>query len=59
MSNRALQPFYSGGFKYAAPCRNNPAEGIGCENTIRIGTKIAPLPGVKGTATSTRVPSGY
>jgi hypothetical protein len=44
---------------YAAPCRYNPAAGIACENTIRIGTKIAPLPGVNGTATSTRDPSGY
>ncbi len=44
---------------YAAPCRYKPAEGIACENTILIGTKIAPLPGVKGTATSTRDPSGY
>ena len=48
---------YSGERKYAAPCRNNPADAIGCENTIRIGTKIAPAPGVYGTATSSRVPS--
>src|SRR5438046_5472730 len=26
---------------------------------MRIGTKMAPVPGVKGTATSTREPSGY
>jgi hypothetical protein len=44
---------------YAAPCLYKPAAGIACENTIRIGTKIAPLPGVNGTATSTRDPSGY
>src|SRR5580704_17795619 len=44
---------------YAAPCRYNPTDGIACENTMRIGTKIAPLPGVIGTATSTRDPSGY
>src|ERR1700675_819672 len=37
-------PRHSGNRKYAAPCRNNPAEAIGCENTIRIGTKIAPAP---------------
>jgi chemotaxis protein CheX len=52
-------PKSMGGLMYAAPCRNNPAETIGCENTIRIGTKIALLPGVNGTATSARVPSGY
>jgi len=50
---------YSGNRKYAAPCRNNPADAIGCENTIRIGTKIAPAPGVYGTATSRRVPCAY
>ena len=44
---------------YAAPCLYKPAAGIACENTIRIGTNIAPLPGVNGTATSTRDPSGY
>jgi hypothetical protein len=37
---------YSGGLKYAAPWRNSPADGMACEKTIRIGTKIAPLPGV-------------
>jgi hypothetical protein len=32
---------------------------MACEDTMRMGTKMAALPGVKGTATSTRVPSGY
>ena len=32
---------------YAAPCRYKPAAGIACENTIRIGTKIAATPGRK------------
>src|ERR1700721_487816 len=50
---------YSGTRKYAAPCRNSPADAIGCENTIRIGTKIAPAPGVYGPATSRRVPCAY
>src|SRR5437763_246815 len=54
---RALN--YSGGLRYAAPWRKSPAEGMGCEKTMRMGTKMAPAPGVKGTATSTRVPSGY
>src|SRR5207302_393529 len=48
-----------GGLMYAAPCRCRPAVGIACENTMRIGTKMAPVPGVNGTATSTREPSGY
>src|SRR5262249_43697319 len=48
-----------GGLMYAAPCRCSPAEGIAYEKTMQIGTKIAPVPGVNSTATSTHEPSGY
>src|SRR5579871_639726 len=58
-ANPPYAPASFGGRRYAAPCRYKPADGIACENTIRIGTKIAALPGVNGTATSTRDPSSY
>src|SRR5215471_181891 len=60
-ANRTIRRWrsYSGALRYAAPWRKRPADGSACENTMRMGTKMALLPGVNGTATSARLPSGY